>query len=171
MNNARRRPVPVTLANLRTTEVLEAHLNPESLAESIGVNWEDLDVLGLSHKVLNYANTDNLKIELELFFRVYHNGQNRLAQMDDAKRFLYALTVPSQGAGDVRGGAPPRVLVVWPETLSLACVVEGIDFNSTHFGLGGHVYHSSAKLKFKEIRDGRLTSEDVRARGLRRGTR
>ena len=42
------------------------------------------------------------------------------------RSFVRALTVPPEGTEDVAGTAPPRVLVVWPEVLTVEAVVTDV---------------------------------------------
>ena len=90
--------------------------------------------------------------------------------MDDWRRFLLSLCYPSGAAGSIVDGGPPRVLFVWPELFSMTVVVSGLKIRHTRFARTGGTTRYFATLTVEEIRDVRITSEDVRRQGTRRST-
>lgn len=160
-----RKPERMHLANLLTQEELEAQFNPTELKEHIAVNYARLGILGMSHQPLQYQYTGNHEFNFEMFFRVYDDRGNRIDDMDNARRFLLSLTVPPRGAQSIAGGAPPRVLFVWPNLASLTSVITDLSINHTLFNIDGRSLHNSASVKLEEIRDVRIFSEDIRLRG------
>jgi hypothetical protein len=165
-------PARMSLSNLSTSQsviqTLEAQFNPTQLRETIVVNYARLAVLGLSHKPLQYQNTDNHTFPIELAFRAYDAKGNRLDDNKAARRFLMSLCYPRRGSSTVTGGAPPRLLFVWPGLMSLVAVITKLEFEHTLFNFLGDPVHSSAKIDLEEIRDVRLFSEDVLAQGTLR---
>jgi hypothetical protein len=162
-------PVRMHLVDLRTGEDLEVLFNPELLEEQVGPVWERLEIPGLSHQVLQYKNTSNHTFQLEL----YSMAHSRIFQtgIDDFRKFLLSLCYPPAAANGIATGGPPRVLLVWPNLVSMTCVVAGnIAFKHTRFTLQGLSSRWTAQLPLEEIRDQRLTSEDVRRLGTRRSS-
>ncbi len=158
-----------SIANLRTAEVLEAQFNPTDFERTIAVNWAHITVPGLSHEVLQYTNTKNTGFSFEFFCLA--NTTDSRARTVDFMNFIESLCYASAGANSIRNGAPPRVLVVWPSLLSMTCVVGKVGFGYKAFTSNGlEVTRAMVSIDFEEIRDARLTSEDVRARGGLRGS-
>ena len=179
-------PRRVSLTNLETGEGWFAMFNPTQFTETVSVNWNRQSVLGLSHQPLQYGFTGNHIFSLDLFNRAGGPTSNLLNPFtEDAvrdktptrnlqdiaavKKFLLALAYPIQ-ATNVGGGGPPRVLVVWPNHLSLVCIVTGIQFASTRFNKQGHAVEYVATVGFEEIRDKRINSSQIRNLGTFRGT-
>lgn len=163
-----RAPSRMSFTNVSTTESFEAQFNPAELGEKIAVNYARLAVMGLSHEPLQYQRTGNHTFDFELALRVYDDNGNRRVTIVDQRRFLLSLCYPRRGATNVIGGAPPRVLFVWPNLASLTSVIASLDFKHTLFGRDGTPYHSQVKVGLEEIRDFRLFSEDVRKTGTQR---
>lgn len=153
-------PSRVTLSNMSTNETIEVAHNPEALEEEIQVNWNRLTVPGLSHQVLQYGNTNNLSIPLELWW----DGRRSLAfqKLHADRVFLFSLCYPQQGDDPVAGNGPPRVLFVWPNMITLTCVMAGVKFNHSKFNYQGQSYMATATVTLEEIRDFRLLSSEVR---------
>lgn len=159
-------PPRLRLFNLRTNEGFVMQFNPTQFTERLAINYGRPQVLGQSHQELQYLNTSNLTVPMQLFFlsrdiRTHAGGQ-------EVKRFLYSLCYPVRGAGSVIGGAPPRVLVVWPNTLSLTCKITSLEINNQRFNRASEVVQFTANCNFEEMRDIRWTSEDARQLGVRR---
>lgn len=164
----KRKPVRMWLTNLASTEEMPAHYNPTEVKEKIQVNYGRLKVLGLSHEVLQYQNTGNLTLDFSLAFRAFDDNLNRVKDIGEMKKFMYALCYPRRGAADIAGGAPPRCLFIWPNYASLTCVLTGMEWTNQLFARDGTPTLAEANLTIEEIRDFRLYSEDVRDFGLQR---
>lgn len=160
-------PARMSIANVSTGESIDAQFNPTEFEEALEVNWARQTIPGLSHQPLQFVNTGNTKFTLELNFEA-HDPTTELAQIHRARRFLQSLCYPRRGAGDVTGGGPPRALFVWPNVVSLTCVVNALAFKYSRFNLEGTPVQFTAKLTLEEIRDVRLVSEDVLASGTQR---
>jgi len=170
----RRKPKRMWLTNVDTLEEMIAHYNPSEMEEIISVNYNRLKVLGLSHEILQYQNTGNLRLNMVLQFHAFdgtNEGQrNRVLDMKDAKRFIQSLCYSKRGAGDIAGGAPPRVLFIWPNYAALTCKITGdMTWKTTQQALDGSPMVSECKITLEEVRDFRLYSEDVRIYGIERG--
>lgn len=190
------KPPRLTLVNVRTRQRVTVQFNPASLQIGLQVGYQRQTVLGMSHQPLQYTHTGNVKIPLELFSlidsdletdraptpRFFANGQrpgagfNRndipegrsLEQVRARENFFQSLCYPEAGAGTVRRGAPPRVIVVWPKYLSMTCVVTDWRTTVERFNVAGDPVVLQHKLGLEEIRDVRLSSSDVLTAGWRR---
>ena len=163
---AGQRPPRLTLANLATGDSIEAQFNPAGFEEAIEVNWARLKIPGLSHERLHFVHTGNLKLSLELTFDAL-DPATTLDTILQARRFLMSLCYPLAGE-DVASTSPPRVLVVWPATVSLTCVVGSLSFKYARFNIQSVPVQFTARIALEEIRDVRLTSDEVLADGSQR---
>lgn len=157
------RPRRMYLTDLRTAETFEAQFNPTELEESIDVAYSELGVPGLPHAPLQYSGTSNKKFEFELFVSTHGALERGLGE--DFRRFLESLCYPAAVADTVLTGAPPRVLFVWPRLVSLTCVIRTLKFRHQRFAIDGGTTRYVASVSVSEIRDARLTSDDVRRVG------
>ena len=164
---AGQRPARMSIANVSTGDYVEAQFNPTEFEESLEVNWARQTVPGLSHQPLQYVNTGNVKFPLELNFEV-QDPTTDLDAIQRARRFLLSLCYPRRGAADVASGGPPRALFIWPNVVSLTCVITALSFKYSRFNLEGTPVQFVAKVSLEEIRDVRLSSEDVLASGSQR---
>jgi hypothetical protein len=161
-------PAKMTLVNLITGEPLEVQFNPEELGEEVSANWTKVSIPGLGHQLLQFVNTNNHTFSLDLFFD--GEGAEQLARLDDARRYLLSLTYPVGSAGDVATGGPPRVLFVWPNLVSFSAQVTKVSMKHQRFTKNLASSRFLAAIEVEEVRDGRLTSEEVRAYGTQRGS-
>lgn len=160
-------PPRVRIFNLRSQESIEVQFNPTQFSEALSVNYERPSILGMSHKPLQYINTDNLQVPMEFFYIARTPEARELGQQ--SKNFLYSLCYPSRGAGSITAGQPPRALVVWPNVLSLTTKITQLNINNQRFNRRtGAVVQFTASCQFEEMRDVRWTSEDARELGVRR---
>jgi hypothetical protein len=165
-------PVRGALSNLRTGETMEFLLNPTDLREQVQVNYGRQQVPGLSHQVLQFSSTGNTTLPVEFYLDKFFARAASAEEDPDIlsfKRFLQALTVPVGGAEDIAHGGPPRALFVWPGLLALTCVVTSLEFRYEQFDVSGKVLVYRAQVTFEEIRDVRMTSDEVRTLGSLRG--
>ncbi len=164
---AGQRPARMSIANVSSGDSIEAQFNPTEFEEALEVNWARQTVPGLSHQPLQYVNTGNTKFTLELNFEA-QDPATSLDQIHLARRFLQSLCYLRRGAEDVIGGGPPRALFVWPNVVSLTCVITALSFKYGRFNIEGTPIQFTAKVALEEIRDVRLLSEDVLADGTQR---
>lgn len=158
----RRKPARMHLQSVARPEYeIEAQFNPTELKEKIGVNYNRLAVVGLSHKPLQYQNTDNHTFDIELAFRVYDDTGNRLVDNEFARRFLFSHCYPKRGAGTIVGGAPSRVLFVWPNFISMTCVITSVEVTHTFFSIDGTSYHFAARVALEAFNEVRISSDDL----------
>jgi len=166
----KRKPARLHLQSLGDpSQHIEAQFNPEQVRETFAANYARLSVLGLSHKPLQYQNTENEVLDLTLAFRVYDREGNKLASNDAARRFLMSHFVSPRGATTIAGARPRRLLVVWPNFFSLCVTLTKMTIAHTFFGIDGTPYHFAADCSFEKDRQTRLTAEDVITLGTQRG--
>lgn len=179
MEGANLTPPRVRFINIRSGAGITAQFNPTQFQETVTANYSRSPVLGLSHEILQFVNTANHKFTMELFFndgitpeiredRLGDVGIDELVTIDAAKRFFESLLYPAAERGLVSSGAPPRVLVVWPGTLYMTTVLTSLTITNARFNYQGSVVVSTMALQFEEIRDVRITSEEVQSFGSRR---
>lgn len=161
------RPPRLSFTNLRSGETVEMPFMPETLEEEIAVNYAMQSIVGMSHQAHQYAYTGNYGIKgLELFFRATTEAEAEL--IHDGRKFLFALTLSPRGVETVRDGAPPRILFFWPQLISMTCVLRNLRIRHEKFNRMGLSTVFRATVDLEEIRDVRLTSEDVRQLGTQR---
>jgi hypothetical protein len=183
MGGLTQRPERMTLANLETGDVITAQFNPVEIKESLGVNFERLEILGLSHKPLQYKNTDNLQIQFDLGFDAISerdvvfttsapaDGDNvGVNATGGARKFLLHLCYPRKGAQDVSRGGPPRVYMFWPNLYALTCRIVKLELEHRRFALSMDPVNFTAKVSIEEASSVRIFSEDILGSGTLKGT-
>lgn len=161
-------PPSVVFVNLRTGEEREMPFMPTEFTEQIAVAFVRKTVLGMSHEPAQYSNTGNYTLQgLEFFFRgtPAYDGDDAMEAFQESRKFLMSLCYPSETSASITGGGPPRVLFVWPKMISLTCHLEQLQIKHEKFNIEGVTMLGRATVNLMEIRDVRLTSEDVRAHG------
>jgi hypothetical protein len=161
------RPSRVTLASVDTGRSVDAQYNPDEVTEKLGVNWKELEIMGMSHKPLQYLNTDNLQVTFELGFNAMATDGD---QVFSTRLFLQSLTVPKRGAADVIGGAPSKIVLSWPNLFSLTCVIASLEFKHKRFRQSMQPSAFTCAVTLKEIRTTRLTAEDILSSGTLRSS-
>lgn len=165
LDSALARAPRCTLVNVATAESMDCLFNPTQLTEKLQVNWNRLIVPGLSHQVLQFQSTSNTQLSgvefyLDRFFATT-NGSD--AVLGEFRAFMRSFTVPVGGTETVAATAPPRVLVIWPEVLTVECVVNTVEFQYRQFGVDGRVLVYTATVGFEAILDVRVTSDQLKA--------
>ncbi|MBM4777636.1 MAG: peptidoglycan-binding protein [Archangiaceae bacterium] len=164
LSSAMTRPPRCVLVNVSTGESMPCLFNPAQLTEKLQVNWNRQVVPGLSHQVLQFQSTSNRQLTdvdfyLDRFFATEQPGDPNILEF---RAFLRALTVPPALTEGVLATAPPRVLVVSPNVLTIECVVANLDFQYRQLAVDSSVLVYAASVTFEEILDTRVTSETLR---------
>lgn len=154
----------VHMVNLDTGEDREALMNPTAFTESVSVNYNKQAIPGLSHPVTQYASTDSRKVTgLELNFdRVLMGSSEGSAPVDEWTRFLRSLTVPPGNTQGVNGTQPAVCLFVWPNVLTMRCVVTSLELRYSLFTSDLTASAFSAVVSLEEVRETRITAEEYR---------
>lgn len=158
------RPPRCVLVNVTTGESLECLFNPTQLTEKLQVNWNRQVVPGLSHQVLQFQSTSNRQLAgvefyLDRFFATEQPGEPNILEF---RAFLRALTVPPANTTGVLPTTPPRVLLIWPNVVTVECVVASVDFQYRQLAVDSKLLAYTASVTFEEVLDRRVTSEDLR---------
>lgn len=154
----------VTIGDLRSGEVYEMPLVPVSFTEELVVNFAKHRPVGLPHSRSQYTGTDDFSLRGLLFTFTGHTPEE-VRLLHEGRKFLMSLCYPSRSAQDVRTAGPPRVLFVWPQMVSLTCRLERLQSRHVLFNSDGLSTRWDTTIDLTEIRDVRLSSEDVRRRG------
>ena len=158
------RPPRCVLVNVTTGESMECLFNPAQLFEAVQVNYSRLAVPGLSHQVLQYQSTGNRRLPsveftLDRFFAAEQPGNPDVLAF---RAFLRALTVPPAGTQDVASTAPPRVLVIWPQVLTIETVLTDLELCYCKLSADGSVLVYTATCSFEEILDVRIVTQSLK---------
>ncbi len=152
-----------TATNAATIEVM---FNPKQLNRKLAANYARKDVLGNTHSEMEYLNTSNQAIDFDLFYNV--ETVAHLQQSIDAMNFLESLLYAKESPEGIAEAAPPRVMLVWPNTLAITTRLLGVEFNHQRFNRFGYTIQWTAKCTWEEARVRRLNKADVRAFGSMR---
>lgn len=157
------RPPKMTVTNIVTGDVLEAQYNPTELEEKVGANWARLAALGNSHETLQFTNGKNDLFNFTLFWSSANGGPAQQTVIERARRFLKSVVKPRSviGGGLIKSAGAPRVLFVWPNLLSVECIVTDVTLKHTRFNLLGQTVFYSAVCALEVIRDDFISSDDV----------
>lgn len=156
-------PPKMYLQDLTTLKRLDVQFNPASVDDSVRVEWIKQKIPGLSHRKYQYDYTDNQRVNLELIFDSFFDGD--VTPLAEAKKFIQSLCYLKAD------GSSPRFLALWPGFFSLVCVIDGeVKTRTTRFNSVGQPTYITITLPLAEIRDTRMTSEDVRTSGLERSS-
>jgi len=156
----------MTITDLQSNETQEVMFNPADLTRKVAVNYALKDVLGNSHREHEYLQTDNQEMTFDLFHNV--ETPEDLAKADDMARFLESLCYAPENPESIAGAAPPRVLLVWPRTLSIIARLVTVEFQHQRWNRFGNTTQFTARCQFQESRIRRLTKQDVRLLGALR---
>jgi hypothetical protein len=167
------KPARMSLTSMNTGQTMKAQFNPTEFEESLEAHWGKLAVLGLSHMPQQYQYTDNHAFSIELAFRAYDGPHNKQQQILAMRRFLFSLMYSSRGnvgadSSEGAGGAPTRVLFVWPTLVSLTATIKKIKIKHSLFSPAATPTQFAATVDLEEIRDVRLYAEDVLQMGTQR---
>jgi hypothetical protein len=151
-----------------------AQFNPVGFEDGVESKYVAWEVPGLSHEVLQFIATKNYELKLELRYIIdpRFKAADQLERYMEYRRIMYALAYP-RGVGSnanptINGVAPHRVLVVLPGLISMTCVVKRVGTIYNRFDTDGKLVDFSLKVEFSEIRDQRITADEVYKNGTNR---
>lgn len=161
------RPPRVVFKNLQTRELVSAPYVPNQFTEEVSTNWARLESIGQSHSTLHYVNTDNYALKgIEFYFNA--ESIQEAEEIHDIRRFLMAACYAPAQAGSIFASAPPRILMVWQQMIRMTFIIENLKIDHQKFNKKGLTTRYVAKMDLTEIRDLRLTSNEVRVVGTKR---
>lgn len=141
-----------------------AFFNPETLEEQLSANYVRQEVPGLPRQPLQYINTSNLRLNARLRFKA-ETGEE-LVEVAEGRRFLQACLYPFS-----EGGAPPRVLFLWPPEWSLIVHILSVGGEARMWNADGVLIHYEADVAFEEVTTEIYSFDDVLRNGTVRGSR
>jgi len=149
------RPARCSLVNVTSGESFDCLFNPPQLEERIEVRWSRLSPLGLGHQVLQYESTGSRTFGGVEFYvdRFFASAVETDPDVLAFATFMRALTQPPVSADTIGAAAPPRVLVVWPNVVTIETVVTELDLHFTDFARDGSVLLYTATCSFEQILD------------------
>lgn len=155
--------------NLETGMSLQSMFLPSELEEALEVFYERASIPGHSHQPLQYKGTGNQAYPITLYWRV--RGEDDVAVLDEARKFLMSLCYPTDAADSVVTGAPARVLFVWPGMVAMKCRITALSFSHFQFAQVGPSTAYTVRVTIEEIPERRMLAEDIRLFGPQRGRR
>jgi hypothetical protein len=162
----------VAIAAVETGELRPCLLNPATLKERYQINFDDLAPLGLDHEIGQYRNTASANIPIELAFDqviVSKRWSQDNPQIEDWRGFLLQFTAAMEESSEFIGGAPPQMLLVWPNVLTIRAQVRSLEFSYQRFRADDLSCMTwTATMELKEVRTGFWSSGRLRsAAGMR----
>jgi hypothetical protein len=151
------------LSNLRTGVTRNFQFNPTQWEEAIGAEFARQTVPGLSHQVMQFINTRNREVTLDLFFSNanYPSGsKGGVNPILSTRRWLRSLVHPRRGGGRVTGGAP-RVLFTWPAFITFTAFIVDLKFTYRRFNWKGEPTQMVVAVSLEEVRDDLRLMEEV----------
>lgn len=163
-------PQRLSFTNLQNGKTVEVPFNPTHFNTKTTADWARFKVLGLSHQPMHYLQTRNLRMVFPkvYFFADPREGADGIRNMHEKLAYFESLMYPRRSAQDIMGAGPPRVLVVWPNFITLTCVLVDLSKDYKRFNLSGQPLQVDVSIDCDEIRDVRLPSEEVAEKGFRR---
>lgn len=156
----------MAITDLNNGQSLFVQFNPTEFTENLAVNYSRHVVPGLSHQVMQYVSTENDKFEFDLFFAADTRAQ--VVQNLAARRQIQSYHYPRATDNQLIGAGPPRLLFVWPQFISLTCVIVNSSFVYQKFSPSGLPIQFTASIALEEIRNVRLLSDDILQNGSKR---
>lgn len=164
-----REPPKMSLTNVvDPRDTIFPQFNPEQIRETLKSQWERITIPGLSHQRLNYISSDNHGFRFKLQYDGTGRDEDTRLLHEDHRRWIQAHFHPRGGADSILGGSAPRLLFIWPNLISMTAIIDSADFTLKRFTSELKLIAWEVSLTLAEIRDVRLTFEEVRAQGTQR---
>jgi hypothetical protein len=113
-----------------SNDKLYALCNPEALSLSLSVDVGELKPVGWSHPVQMYGSTGAWTIPVKLYwsqFILIYRG-HKVKNIGTAITWLSRFVYPKE-----RGLAPSRLILAWPNVLTIPCVLRSIAITHSKF--------------------------------------
>lgn len=149
-------PPRMSITNLRSGAEVVAFFNPPEWDESVQPSWARLAPQGNSHEVHHFQNTSPYELKFTLYFRA--GSPDELLAMQRARRHLLSWAYPMRTSDDTLGGAPPKLLLVWPRMLCVEVFLTGCRIKHQRFNSAGMSVQFDADVTFEESLESLLTS-------------
>jgi hypothetical protein len=149
----------VWFTNLVTLEEREAQFNPTELSHTIGADYTQFQVVGLSYQPQQYGSTSNREFTITLQFKV--EGESDLDNFGSTFNFLTAQLYPLEP-----GGSPPDVLFTWPNLASVTVKIIGLTTKHVQFDAQLHPIRTDIDVTMRSVRKEPMFYDEVRDNGL-----
>lgn len=159
-------PPQMYLRNRVNGEKVQPQGNPPGFSGEVKVAYNRLKIPGLSHQIKQFSNTEDLKTT-PIEFEYYGDTEKERDEIDRQFAIWQSWLLPEQ-ADDIRNGAPPRLLLVWPNVFSLEVVITDFKFNMKEFTPEGDISWLVVTASFEEVSDERILPSLVKRVGLNR---
>ena len=159
-------PVRMTITDLQSDETISVMFNPTELKRRMTVNYAKKQVLGNSHEEHEYLQTANTGVTFDLFFNA-----ETVEDVDFLKLkldFLESLGYGPEDPASITEAAPPRVLLLWPRTMSMVTRIMTAEFIHQRFNTRGDTIQATVRTTWEEGRITRIRKDDVRVYGALR---
>jgi hypothetical protein len=148
-------------------------MNPSEVIHSLKTRRADMATPGRVGAQRHYLGTENRTVSFKCIWDAFVKADDassfarNLKDLAYARKFLEAMTAPSDGTNGLTG-APPRFLFFWARYCSLTCDLESINFRDDKFGPDGTLWGFEASFDLKEVGDIQITLESAMSGGLLR---
>jgi hypothetical protein len=140
--------------------------NPESIERTFGGRYAAHSPIGFSGVVKQFVGNDNQEFELHVFYAAM--TREEYDELVVARHFCEAIAYASDQATTIQTNAPPKVLIFWPNNLSLVCRVEKVRIKDELYDTSGRVLQFSAILSVFEVVENRFSKERIKTVGPQR---
>jgi hypothetical protein len=162
-----RRNVKGWIVNLFTDEQYTFQFDPEEVNIAGGASYANHNILGHSHQRDQYNYTKSILVNFILRANELLRQKDVSSQknINDYHNFLWSLIYPQIE------GPPPIILLVMPGILRMRAKLTDIGEDVKRWAAdGSKMMAFDMNVKFREEASARITSDEVRTRGLFRGT-
>jgi hypothetical protein len=126
----------------------KALFNPQDLNISVSATVGKLQPIGWSQPIKQYANTGEVSFSVTLEYTAIAAREKAIVFTDYLSAYRFFLSFMY---GEQPGTAPSFLVVVWPKTITMLCVVEGLEVNFKRWDTEMNVREFSINLRLTEI--------------------
>ena len=155
----------MTLGNLDTGESITAQYNPKEVEISIAAVFSKIKTFGGTFEEQQFSNVTNAKI---MFSLVFDARSSRALDLADVEGFLASLLYPRTAVSAIATGAPPLVLLSWPNWIALVARKPAFSQRTTRFAKDGRPEAQTYKVELEAHSTRRIGSEIVRRSAFKR---
>lgn len=169
-------------------DTIDFWFRPTTVREQGSANYQEMEVLGMSHKYRSFSSTNNFKFTFDLYFNslmrlkqyATEKGERGRAEgdyndmvlisndMEQKRRFIESLVIPYQAASGIIVGENPPVILVIPGIVSMRGKVDSFTFEFRDTTLEGRLKEMVCRIEFTEQPLSRVTMRDHLSTGCNR---
>jgi len=147
------------MANSDPIDALQSCYNPDSLDLTVSCDIGRLGPVGWSHATQQYAKTDPIDFPMHLEFSAI-----RMRDKNSGSLFKDDTTGPirwfmSHCYGEQPGKSPDPIIVIWPKTLTLLCIIRSMNVGMKRWDHRGVLTNYAIDLELSELRSEFRSSE------------